>query len=125
MPVDITCVICGTVFWVRPSRVLKGAKYCNYQCHQVGEGRKGGTVRGDQIKALSQGKAYTKTKGRHTHRVVAELKIGRVLLRGEIVHHKDDNKLNNDPSNLQILPSQAEHARLHYPKTLGARKEKK
>ncbi|WP_229187736.1 HNH endonuclease [Bradyrhizobium oropedii] len=32
---------------------------------------------------------------------------------GEIVHHADENIRNNDPSNLDVLPSQAEHARLH------------
>lgn len=60
-----------------------------------------------------EGKAYKKIHGRHVHRVVAEEKIGRPLLPGEVVHHKDENRLNNDPDNLEVLESQAEHARIH------------
>lgn len=46
------------------------------------------------------------------HRHVASIKIGRWLTTKEIVHHIDENKLNNSPDNLQIL-SNAEHTRLH------------
>ena len=49
------------------------------------------------------------------HRVLAENKIGRLLNRGEDVHHKDGNKSNNHPSNLEVL-SGAEHTALHHPK---------
>lgn len=59
------------------------------------------------------GKTYTKTYGRHTHRVVAEQMLGRPLRPGEIVHHVDGDKRNNDPSNLMVFASQAEHARYH------------
>ena len=63
-----------------------------------------------------EGKTYSKTFGRHTHRIVAEQILGRPLKPGEVVHHIDGNKRNNDPSNLQVLASQAEHARLHFTK---------
>jgi hypothetical protein len=119
----IVCTVCSKPFTVRPARA-KTAKYCNYVCHQRGEGRKGGTVRGEQIKKLSTGKSYTKTKGRHTHRVVAEMKLGRALKPGEVVHHDDTNHLNNAPENLIVLSSQAEHARLHAQQMLKVRKEK-
>lgn len=56
---------------------------------------------------------YIKFHGRHEHRVVAEKKIGRPLELGEVVHHIDGDKWNNSPENLAVLPSQAEHARLH------------
>ncbi|MBN1250158.1 MAG: HNH endonuclease [Anaerolineae bacterium] len=87
-------------------------------------GRRGGKVRGEQVKAHSEGRTYTKTNGRHTHRVVMENKLGRALRPGEIVHHKDGNKLNNAPGNLELISSQEEHARAHFPQMLAARKAK-
>lgn len=39
--------------------------------------------------------------------------LGRALVPGEIVHHKDHDKRNNNPSNLMLISSQADHARLH------------
>lgn len=124
MPVELTCVVCGNPFKVRPSRVKNNAKYCNYQCHQIGEGRKGGQSRGEQMKHQSRGVAYTKTSGRHTHRVIAEQKLGRQLRNGEVVHHKDGNILNNHPDNLEILASQAVHVSLHIKDMLNKRKGK-
>jgi hypothetical protein len=59
-------------------------------------------------------KTYMKLNGRHAHRVIAELIIGRPLRRGEVVHHIDGNIRNNDPTNLQVLSSQADHARVHF-----------
>jgi hypothetical protein len=45
------------------------------------------------------------------HRHVASIKVGNWLTPSEYVHHKDGNKLNNDPDNLMIL-SNAEHSTL-------------
>ena len=59
-----------------------------------------------------EGKTYRKRNGEHEHRLVAEQMLGRPLEPGEIVHHIDHDKRNNDPANLQVM-TQAEHMRLH------------
>lgn len=66
--------------------------------------------------------SYPKYYGKHEHRMVAARKIGRPLKKGEVVHHIDGNRRNNHPDNLEVLPSQAEHARLH---AVERRKNKK
>lgn len=48
----------------------------------------------------------------YEHRLVAEEKLGRRLVKGEEVHHIDGNKQNNDPANIEVL-DRAEHAKQH------------
>lgn len=59
------------------------------------------------------GKTYKKKNGRHEHRTAAEKKIGRKLKKGEVVHHIDGNKRNNEPDNLIIFKNQAQHVKWH------------
>jgi len=49
----------------------------------------------------------------YTHRRVAEKKIGGKIGEGRVVHHKDGNKSNNQPSNLSIM-RKSEHSKVHY-----------
>ena len=51
-------------------------------------------------------------KFRSVHAVLMEEKIGRRLFANECVHHKDENRSNNDIDNLQLM-TRSEHARLH------------
>lgn len=46
------------------------------------------------------------------HRHIVERRERRKLTSNEIVHHIDDDKLNNDPDNLVVL-TKGEHTRLH------------
>lgn len=57
---------------------------------------------------------YTRgpNKGRLVHVVLMEQHIGRSLRRNEVVHHRDENKHNNDLDNLELMTRSA-HARLH------------
>jgi hypothetical protein len=45
----------------------------------------------------------------YEHRIVAEQKIGRELLPGEIPHHINGVKTDNRPENIEVLPSRAMH----------------
>ena len=46
------------------------------------------------------------------HRIIMAEKLGRPLLKTEIVHHKDHNGFNNNEDNLELL-NWGEHSRLH------------
>lgn len=52
------------------------------------------------------------------HILVAEQKYGRKITRNEHVHHKDHNKQNNHPDNLEVL-SPEEHNKKHVRKRTG------
>lgn len=47
---------------------------------------------------------------RYAHRLVMEILLGRPLRRDEHVHHLDGNKVNNRPSNLQLLSASAHNS---------------
>lgn len=66
-----------------------------------------------------KGKSYPKLFGRHLHRIVAEIKIGRKLQPGEVVHHENENKRDASPSNLRVFKTQREHAKWHAQKNRG------
>lgn len=66
---------------------------------------------------------YLKFHGRHLHRVIAEEMIGRKLYRREVVHHKDGNIHNNDPSNLEVM-TQSRHINEHRQDLIVGRKIK-
>lgn len=48
------------------------------------------------------------------HRVLMENKIGRILEKWEVIHHKDEDKTNDDIENLELL-SNSYHGKLHHP----------
>lgn len=52
-------------------------------------------------------------KQKREHIAVAERALGRPLPSGAVVHHVNEDKLDNRPSNLVICPNQAYHALLH------------
>lgn len=51
--------------------------------------------------------------GKAHHIVLAEKALGRALPKGVQVHHVDEDKKNNNPSNLVICPNQQYHMLLH------------
>ncbi len=127
--VTVQCDLCGRSFQKAASKVRQHNFCCAAHAQQWSAGRlaaynrtenplnrPGGVVstrrkRREQLSGTGEGKAYRKFYGRHEHRAAAEAMLGRPLQPGEVVHHRDGDKLNNDPMNLEVFPSQAEHTK--------------
>lgn len=110
------CAECGEPIrrdWKFCSRTCSVKQFHSDPEHQSRAGREGGIVRGEQKKAERKTDRYMKKDGKPVHRVVAEAVMGRALVKGEVVHHEDEDKLNNHPDNLIVFPSQAVHAGHH------------
>lgn len=100
----LKCALCEKPFYRRfgeQDREVRVLQFCSNACRQ-------------RYRALNRkASVYPRRGPVHVHRIVAAEMLGRDLLPGEVVHHIDGDKHNNDPSNLAVLPSQAEHARVH------------
>lgn len=76
------------------------------------QARRGRMNNGDNLRDPPGATWYRKVHGRHEHRVVAEQMVGRALLSAEVVHHKNHDKRDNRPENLEVM-SRAEHMEEH------------
>ncbi len=113
--VERVCKTCGKTFLHKPSEDRRGSKHevCSMNCRYPN--KKLGLPNGqyysyDGYIVLST--TPDKRKQIKMHRHIMELHIGRRLLSKEIVHHINENKLDNRIENLQIV-SRSEHNRIH------------
>ena len=136
--VRVICRLCGKPYLKAESRVRE-VNFCSKAHLRSWNSRKmseynrlsnpmnqpGGVLasrirRGHEQRGKGEGRTYTKLLGRHEHRQVVETLLGRPLKPGEVVHHLDGDKRNNDPDNLVVLPSQSAHCKAHdFGKTKG------
>jgi radical SAM superfamily enzyme YgiQ (UPF0313 family) len=83
---------------------------------QAGSLKPGAHVRALRTELAGAGYAYItwgRRKRRQRSRMVMDYLMGRRLARSEQVHHKDRNKLNDHPENLEYCASQKIHAAEH------------
>jgi hypothetical protein len=126
----LICFGCGIEF--ERNVIYKRSKntFCNRTCalkkvrtkeHQIKASKIAGAKNIERLRGTGT-KSYVKEYGRHQHRVVMERILGRKLVKGEIVHHKDENKKNNDPDNLVVM-TQSEHCILHFKEARQKKRE--
>jgi hypothetical protein len=135
------CTICGEPFNVKPSR-HESAKTCGNACKAIrmkGNGNHQHGLRGS-LNASFRGGKRVDSKGYvrvlmpdhpnadaqgyvKEHILVMSQILGRPLNTDvEMVHHKDENKINNDPSNLELM-TKSRHTSLHNSQRVMARDE--
>ena len=112
--VMVTCETCGRQFEVLPhlSKGPRRRRFCDRDCYYQSPSPKwrgGITHDGRGYPQFSSGPH----KGRRVHEVVAEMKLGRPLRTGEVVHHIDGDVTNNEPDNIKVFPSQSDHMKHH------------
>ena len=131
-PVYGTCLVCGDLFRTKKSD-LERRKTCSRKCSDIrkktqykGEsnpnygnrGQKNPVFVGEKIKlgyrlVYMPGHPNSQKDGYILeHRLIMSEVLGRPLEDFEDVHHKDENRLNNDPSNLEVI-TRSEHTALH------------
>lgn len=111
------CFTCNKDIVLKPHQI-RDHNFCSKQCQNVWKGTKTGESssqwRGG-IYMTNQGYRFLRQPDgtyKAEHRIVMEEKIGRELLSDEVVHHIDEDKLNNDINNLQLM-TRSEHIEEH------------
>lgn len=105
----------------------RGSEYCSRMCSFKSEKRK---LVMRAYSKMKSGKMHSCWKGGETnrsgytyswttngykaaHRIALEKLVGRDLFEREVVHHNDEDKKNNDLSNLTLFRHKSAHNRLH------------
>ena len=118
-PVTITCPSCGKDFIRTPSDIKKacqnsGAWRCKACAMRIAGRNKRRPVGSRRtLKRTGYTEIRTPDGWMRENRYVMEQVLRRKLRVGEIVHHVDGDKKNNNPSNLELL-LHGEHTTLHH-----------
>lgn len=99
------CGRCNQPIPIKHRESASRRKFCSLQCANAGKPINPVTTRYRTMKT-PEGRI------RAVHRVRMEQHLGRTLETSEHVHHRDENKLNNELANLEVQSS-SHHARHH------------
>lgn len=116
--VEKTCRRCGKDFMARPSEAARraGVVFCSRACQGSELKERKMSTDGYWIIHVPEGTPNAeKGSCMKEHRFIMQEHLGRPLTSKEIVHHKNDNKLDNRLENLQVV-TRAEHNRIHFTK---------
>ena len=97
-----SCPICGNKITDAPCHARK---FCSKSC--ADQARRQGTIRNGYRMIRVDGKQVAE------HRYIMQQVLGRKLLPSEVVHHRNGDKLDNRPENLEVLASQFDHVQEH------------
>lgn len=115
--VTLTCKICKVEFKVKRSHASK-RETCSKLCWSEAHSQRlsgGNHFRWRPIKQMKKKYKWAKADDgfwNYEHRIIMERHLGRKLGRNEVVHHKNNNHLDNRLENLEVM-SRAEHTRMH------------
>ncbi len=131
--IESPCAHCGRILFLRTYKVARAQRnFCDHRCYGawITANQRGGNasrwnggtrMRGDgRTTVYAPSHPFADAHGYvRRYRLVAEGVIGRFLLPGEVVHHKDGDCTNDDPRNLEVFANNAEHKRARH--TLGGK----
>jgi hypothetical protein len=108
--VPMRCPACGGEFKVYPSHALI-RKFCSRKCARWKGGRR---ITSTGYVALYVPELAGPGRGPHVyeHRKIASEILGRPLLKTEHVHHKNGNRQDNRPENLEVVTTRV-HGQKH------------
>lgn len=106
-----TCLFCKEVFQATRCRLKRGGgDYCSPQCFHADRSIAGEySITGGGMARLYKSLGVTDRQlGRRARAQTPGLKPG------QVVHHIDGNRSNNDPGNLMIFDNHSEHMQFHH-----------
>jgi hypothetical protein len=93
------CARCGRPIAFTQNRL---PKYCSAECRDLPIGSKKISSAGYVLLKIGRTDGADSKGYMQEHRYIMEQKLGRPLEKHERVHHKDGDRSNNDPSNLEL-----------------------